>query len=78
MSCCRPCPPQGAHPPTCFNGILQLAQCYDWFCTNPTPPPPPPPLNLPPTTNATPTDGDLWYDGTHLNFFHGGTTTAIV
>jgi hypothetical protein len=29
-------------------------------------------------TPATPADGDMWYDGTHLNFRHGGTTTAIV
>lgn len=35
-------------------------------------------LNLQPATNAAPADGDLWYDGTHLNFRHGGTTTALV
>lgn len=30
------------------------------------------------STNSNPQDGDLWYDGTHLNFRHGGTTTALV
>lgn len=35
-------------------------------------------LRLGVTTNSSPQDGDLWYDGTHLNFHHGGTTTAIV
>ena len=35
-------------------------------------------LNLQPATNAAPQDGDLWYDGTHLNFRHGTTTTVLV
>lgn len=30
------------------------------------------------TTNSNPQDGDLWYDGTHLNFRHGSTTTVLV
>jgi hypothetical protein len=29
-------------------------------------------------TPTTPADGDMWYDGTHLNFRHGGVTSVIV
>lgn len=31
----------------------------------------------PATTDASPTDGDLWYDGTHLNFRKGASTIVL-
>jgi hypothetical protein len=35
------------------------------------------PGNFPVYNNLTPQDGDLWYDGTHLNFQQGATTVVV-
>jgi hypothetical protein len=34
-------------------------------------------MKLGQSTNPTPTDGDLWYDGTHLYFQQGSTTVTL-